>query len=334
MTAITVVMPTIREDCARRFLTEWAEDLAGARVIVIEDNPEPSFTLPGRIEHYAWRDIDRELGSQAWIIPRRMSAVRSYGFLKALQGGAGIIWTLDDDCYPEEAHRGGYLAAVEQALSGQAPPDAWWNTIDGTGLYPRGYPYGIREASRPVMLHHGLWSEVPDLDGITQLANPRFRLPPASGNQYVPSGALFPMCVMNLAWRAELTPAMYMLLMGQDAHGTRWGFDRFDDIWAGLFAKRICDHLGYAVSSGAPGVRHSRASDPAVNARLEAPGMAAHEKLWPVIARVPLTAATVAGCYREMAAAIRDWGAAPDTGREGYWGRLSFAMALWADLCQ
>ena len=327
MTAVTVVVPTIREDCAQRFLAEWADDLAAARVILVEDNPEPTFTLTGA-EHYSWVDIGRDLGKQAEIIPRRTSAVRSWGLRKAWQGGADIIWTLDDDCYPEDGRRGAYLAAIEDVLSGDAyaPSDAWWNTIDGSGLHPRGYPYGVREAMRPVMVHHGLWSNVPDLDGVTQLANPDFRLPPAQASQYVPSGALFPMCVMNLAWRAEMTPAMYMLLMGQCACGDPWGFDRFDDIWAGMFEKRICDHLGYAVSSGAPSVRHSRASDPAVNARLEAGGMAAHEDLWPYVNGIRLTASTVAGCYQEIAEAVASYGSGP------YWKRLGEAMDVWAGL--
>lgn len=325
MTAVAVVMPTIREDCARRWLDAWAGDFSGARVIVVEDNPEPTFTLPGA-EHYSWADVDRDLGAASRIIPRRTSAVRSYGFWLAWHGGADIIWTLDDDCYPEDGWRGRYLTELKDVLTGTVPGDAWVNTIAGTGLYPRGYPYGVREASRPVMLHHGLWSGVPDLDGITQQAHPRFRLTPAADRRTVPGGALFPMCVMNLAFRAELVPALYMLLMGQDPAGRPWGFDRFDDIWAGLFAKRICDHLGWAVTSGMPGIVHTRASDPVVNARLEAAGMAAHEDFWPYVQRIPLTADTVAGCYAELAAAVARFGGG------GYWESLGEAMTAWAGL--
>jgi hypothetical protein len=84
------------------------------------------------------------------------------------------------------------------------------------------------------------------------------------------------------------------------------------------------------VSSGAPSVRHSRASDPAVNAAKEAPGLAAHEELHPVIASVPLTAPTVAGCYAELAAAMEGLGIpAP---RAGYWQALARAMREWAAL--
>jgi Reversibly glycosylated polypeptide len=326
VTAVTVVVPTIREDCITRFLALWRQDLAGAaRLIVVEDGPERSFAIPGDVEHYCWRDIRRDLGCGEWIVSRRSDAVRSYGYWLAWRDGADVIWTLDDDCYPEQAHRGKYLRTITGLLSRDAPQDTWHNTLPGScGLYPRGYPYGIRGARRPVMLHHGLWSHVPDLDGATQQASPGFRLRPRVTASVVPHG-LFPMCGMNLAWRAELTPVLYFPLMGQHPNGRPWGFHRFGDIWAGLLAKRICDHLGWAVTTGAPSVRHSRASDPEVNAALEAPGIAAHETFWPRIAAARLDAATPAGCYRELAAVVAGTGG-------GYWVNLAEAMTAWAGL--
>jgi len=329
--SVAVVVPTIREECALRWLDEWKDDLRDARVILVEDNPEPTFAISGA-EHYSWRDF-AELGEDEWIIPRRTSACRSFGFLKALQGDADIIWTTDDDCYPEEARRGSYLDALREnvtcSVASADVMNGWWNTISSAGLYPRGYPYGIRETERPVMVHHGLWSNVPDLDGITQLANPDLRLGPAKGVDVVPEGAFFPFCIMNVAFRREAAPLLYMLLMGQDLHGDRWGFDRFDDIWAGLFLKKTADHLGWAVTSGAPSVRHSRASDPRRNADLEAPGMAAHEDFWPHIRDVNLTGTTPAECYAELAAAAGSFGG--DSPRAGYWQTLAAAMRPWAE---
>ena len=68
-----MVVPTIREDCIREWLAAWAGDLAGARVIVVEDNPAPSFTVTGA-EHYSHRDF-AGLGADSWIIPRRTRAL-------------------------------------------------------------------------------------------------------------------------------------------------------------------------------------------------------------------------------------------------------------------
>ena len=329
--SIAVVVPTIRQDCAIRWLQEWKDDLAGARVILVEDNPEPTFALSGNVEHYSWADFG-ELGGDAWIIPRRTSACRSFGLLKALEGDADIIWTTDDDCYPEAGYKGRWLEAIEKAFSTPAPDTSWWNTISGTDLYPRGYPYRIRDNGVPVMLHHGLWSNVPDLDGITQLANPDFRLPPSDRRIAVPYGRLFPMCIMNAAFRREATPLMYMLLMGKDPDGQHWGFDRFDDIWGGVLAKLAADHLGWAVTSGSPSVHHSRASDPHRNAALEKAGMAAHEDLWPYLRDVRLSGTTPGQCYREFAQAINEYGG--ETPRTGYWNSLAMAMTVWADQCE
>ena len=219
---VAVVVPTIREDCALRWLEEWKDDLAGARVILVEDNPEPTFAITGA-DHYSWADIRRELGADEWMVSRRTAACGAFGYLKALQGGADIIWTLSDDCYPEEARKGTYLEDIRECLAaGVASADVmngWWNTTARAGIYPRGYPYRTRDNERPVMVHHGLWSNIPDLDGITQLARPDLRLDPAQHVDVVPEGALFPFCIMNVAFRAEAAPVMYTLLMGQDQHG-------------------------------------------------------------------------------------------------------------------
>lgn len=326
MTRAAVVVPTIREDCIRRFLAEWAEDLADALVIVVEDNPERSFGVSG-VRHVSWAEIQADLGGDAKIIPRRSSACRSYGTLLALREGAEIIWHLDDDCYPEPGTKGDYLRVLRNNLATSRPQAAWWNTLGKRGIYPRGYPYGIRDTSMPVMIHHGLWSGVPDLDGKTQVGMPDLRLPPASWLETVPYGRLFPMCGMNLAFRRDAAPLMYMLLMGHNHGGERYPFDRFDDMWAGVMAKLACDHLGWAVTSGYPSVEHSRASDPARNAEIEAPGIAVHEDLWPYLKGVSLAgAATAAECYLRFAAAIGMFGSKP------YWRELADAMRRWTAL--
>lgn len=330
----TVVVPTIREECAVKWVEEWKDDLRDARVIIVEDNPEATFRLPG-VEHYSWRDIDAELGQDAWIIPRRTSACRSYGFLKALEGDADYIWTTDDDCYPEDARKGRYAELLKLNFGEVTSDDVmngWWNTISSSGLYPRGYPYDIRGRSRPVMVHHGLWSNIPDLDGITQLANPDFRLNPSYFSEVVPEKALFPFCIMNVTFRREAAPLLYMLLMGKDPKGDPWGFDRFDDIWGGVMMKKVADHLGWAVTSGSPSVHHSRASDPHRNAELEAPGMKAHEEFWRLMEAARLTGTDAASCYRELADAIRE--IRIGTPRKYYWRTLSDAMKIWADLTE
>jgi hypothetical protein len=325
---VFVVIPSNRRFEMRNFADAWVEDLKDVTVIVVEDNPVRSFDLPDEYIHVSWAEIDQDLGSKSWIIPRRTSAIRSYGTYLAYKMGADIIWHLDDDCYPEELSKGIYLGFLEDNFSKAWPDGRWWNTIHGTGLYPRGYPYQVKATIHPTMVHHGLWSNIPDLDGITQLENPDFRLPPCNLLERVPYGQSFPMCGMNLAFRRQAAPLMYMLLQGKD-----YPYDRFDDMWCGLFMKRVADHLNWAVTSGRPSIHHSRASDAARNAAVEAPGILAHEKLWQEVENVSLAGCTTASeCYLQFAEMIRE--RAANQAYPDYWFKLSGAMRRWTELFQ
>ena len=314
-THVTIVVPTIRRQHIAEFLAAWREEFAGHRVIVMEDNAEPTFDLKDDgIVHLSWRDVEAELGEWSWIIPRRTDCVRSFGYLRAVQIGTDVIVTLDDDCFPI---RPGFIEAHVRALTGTASEPAWTST--GTGIDPRGIPYIARNRKRRVGISHGLWTNVADYDAMTQLVIGRTGGAFAPRDQVVPVGQFYPMCGMNLAWRAELTPAMYFLLMGRE-----WPFDRFGDIWCGVFSKKICDHLGYAVVSGEPSIEHRRASNVWANLAKEAPGLPVNEQLWSAVDDIVLTETTVAGCYQQIARELAIEG--------DYWSKLRDAMSVWADL--
>jgi hypothetical protein len=80
---------------------------------------------------------------------------------------------------------------------------------------------------------------------------------------------------MNVAFRPEIAPAMYFGLQGGD-----YSYDRFDDIWAGIVSKKICDEHGWGVVSGEPSVNHLKASDVMVNLRKEGAGFEINENIW------------------------------------------------------
>ena len=60
---------------------------------------------------------------------------------------------------------------------------------------------------------------------------------------------------MNLAFRRELVPLMYLPRMGDNT-----SFRRFDDIWGGVIAQKCLRHLGLLCSVGKPIVNHMKAS--------------------------------------------------------------------------
>ena len=308
----SIVVPTIREDCIIDFVDVWDEQFQDHQLIVVEDNEEKSFSLSDSyISHYSRAEIEADLGEAAWIIPERSSAIKSYGIYKAFESGSDIIVVLDDDCYPTGP---GFLAEHMVRLSG-VEMQAWVSTI--SGIKPRGMPYYETKRRVEPVLNHGLWLDELDLDAPTRLV---IGIGPVDFLDFVvPRGAYFPMCGMNIAFKREIAPAMYFLLMGKD-----YPYDRFDDIWCGIFMKRICDHLGYWVSTGRPMVKHRRASDVWVNLQKETPGLMLNETLWQTVDRIEFTGMDVPECYLELADKLP----APDA----YWEQLKLAMRTWASL--
>lgn len=312
----TLVVPSCREGSLREFLRAWDGVGDWNELIVVEDGPTRTFELPDSAGHYAWDDIARTLGEDAWIISRRDSAIRSFGFLMAYQAGADLIATLDDDCFPD-VHGGGMPICTAHARAMERP--RWVESIPG--MRTRGLPYRNLGKFR-AMANVGLWSDVPDLDSVQTLAgHPHasggFR--PPAGSRVIPAGQYFPMCGMNLAFYREAAPLFYFPLMGDGQP-----YRRFDDIWGGVIAKRVMDHLGWHVSVGAPIVRHIRASDPMVNLVKEAPGIARNETFWREIDIAPLTAANPSRCMAEMGR----WLETAST--DDYTRRLGRAIQIWA----
>lgn len=311
-----IVIPTIRD---LSFLEDWRREFLPHKIIVCEDREQREVKLPKGfdIDHYSWREIDDELGPSSWIIPRHNASVRSFGYWKAWLEKPDMIVTIDDDCYPSSNGNGkanGFISGHWRNLQKQATI-AWEKTAE---FYTRGFPYEIRDAA-PVVVSHGLWRGIPDLDAPTQLVMPDLAVNGSPGVKIIPRGTYYPMSGMNLAFTPAIAPAMYFLLMGRG-----WPFDRFDDIWAGVLAKKIGDHLGLAMCSGEPAVEHRRASNVYKNLQKEAAGIEANEYFWKAVDSVRLECDTVRDCYREIAQKL------PLDGE--YWEKLRNAMILWADL--
>jgi hypothetical protein len=311
-----VVVPTAREESLAGFLDAWRDELSDATVLVIEDGPERTFSTSGaNVRHLAWCDIDSQLGDAAWIIPRGSGCVRSFGCWVAHQMRPDMIVALDDDVRPDPAHPG-FLSAHWARLQ-SATDSAWVSTLDAAS--PRGMPYFTTDREPSVVLNHGLWSGVPDWDAATQLLSSRVEIAAEWSDQTIPRGRYFPMCSMNVAWRPEFTAAMYFLLMGPE-----YPFDRFGDIWGGVLAKRVADHLGLAVNSGSPGILHERASNVFANLSKESRGLAVNETFWRAVDSVVLTAESVPAAYAELADRLPL--------EQSEFTQLRRAMRAWAEL--
>lgn len=360
MREICLVIPTIRENSFNDFVKRWTDiglfDIVD--LLVMEDNPTKTFKiqnsvsagLPCTMAHFAWDDITKDLGDKEWIIPRRSDTVRSYGYLKAYQAGYKYILTLDDDCYPPSEVDGltydasGFIKEHMRQLTSRS---RWFNTLNS--VKPRGIPFYNVGKSADVIVNHGLWTNVLDYDAPYQLANP-IKEQFSFDNRVVPAGLYFPMCGMNVMWRADVTILMYHLLMGKrkamlpnvegvDGDGlVKLPFDRFGDIWCGVLMKKVADAMGYMVTTGMPYIRHERASNPFTNLKKEANGIEVNEDFWEFIDSINLGAAVTKGdirmAYRCIGNDMSEFTVRYPKYKEHneYFALLGKAMVEWTDL--
>ena len=305
-----LVVPTIRETSLKKFLDLWLKVEHWDEIIIVEDNPHKSFDVPFE-HHYSWNEIEYELGFSSWIISKRDSAIRSFGFLKAHQIGAKYIFTLDDDCLPCEGQK-----FCEEHIKNLEETPKWTDSV--LGFRTRGLPYQNFGKMNNVAFSMGLWEGVPDLDAIHMLTNhteplilPKTRIMPK--NQY------FPFCGMNFAFKREFAVLTYFPLMGKNSP-----FGRFDDIWFGIICKKICDHLDLAITVGEPYIYHSKASNAFDNLVKEAPGIKFNETFWKIVDSIKLDGKSPTFCMKEIGAGLL-------SNEDDYISRLGKALDIWAN---
>ena len=316
---ISVVIPTIREKSIKKFFKEWnfPKDW---EIVVVEDNPKKTFSLPKRVKHYCWKDIDKDLGVDSWIISHRNAGIRCYGFLKV---SGDIIISLDDDCYPI-THQS--MQMHVDNLNSSKKENCWQYSCS---YKTRGVPYYQYKKNVNIVISHGLWKQNPDLDAIQTMSYGTEPEGKFEGEKIISSGKYYPMCSMNFAFIKKIIPLMYFPLMGQNEP-----FDRFDDIWAGILSKKVLDHLGLRVWSGQPYVRHIRASNAIKNLVKEASGIEMNEMLWKVVDRVQLEHTTFEECYCDLSDKLDFSDIIMTDKQRKYFNKLKKAMKVWVSLCQ
>lgn len=339
MKNIALVVPTIRENCIKDFVSRWEAIglFKHVDLIIMEDNPARTFKLDIDCTHLCWEDIEDSLRHVSWIVPRRSDTVRSFAYWYAWKRGYEYILTLDDDCYPTGPADGleySGEAFVNEHLKYLNDRTKWFNTLNS--VKPRGIPFFNAGKLRNTMVNHGLWTNVIDYDAPFQLANP---IPEefSYDNRIVPAGMFFPMCGMNVMWRSEVTVLMYHLLMGQVMTDTakktlfKLQFDRFGDIWCGIFMKKIIDGFGFTVSTGMPYIRHERASNPFTNLKKEANGIEVNEKLWEHVDKFVVDPQLGFNeNYRKLGYHMKEFSDYPE--HADYFSELGMAMVNWANL--
>lgn len=273
------------------------------------------------------------------LIPERCHAETSFGFLKAYEDGATVILEIDDDVYVSkdflEAHVHNLFS--EGGVTVQAS-GKWYNTIENLDInisqkiFPRGHPYDSACRSEDYVwfneggscvLNMGLWRGQPDLDALTILyyggLEGRCTIESKGHKRekvIIGKGTYFGLCSMNTSFLPKIVPAFYQLYMNFK------NIDRFDDIWSGVFLKKIADHVGDRLCLGKPSGMHvKRGRSIFKDLQKEVNGLEMNEYLWKVCEATELSSKSYADCYLELAEQI---------GKGlGKWLRLPEQVKFW-----
>lgn len=265
---------------------------------------------------------DHGITGYSHLIPAASHAQTSFGllYLWANEFDYGVF--IDDDTRPHPAfdYFGTHLQNLNHAGSIERVQSTaqWVNVLfqnaDTHGLYPRGYPYSAMDETiqtdttyiDDVVASQGLWTNIPDLDAVRILmdgnlngqAHTRLTTDDYTGSFVAAAGHYLTVCSMNLAFRREIIPAFYQLPMDDNP----WGIGRFDDIWSGVFLKRVCDRLDKAVITGYPLCEHDKAQRSTFDdLETEAPGLELNEYLWRVIDSATVPATSYGDAYAGIA---------------------------------
>lgn len=243
---------------------------------------------------------------------RGCDSIRSAGFLRAYLDGAQYILTVDDDCQipPDWAEK--HVEALQSIVH------PWSFTVED--VLTRGMPY--EGNPKAVAISHGLWDNILDLDAETQKACPALAGYKHEG-KWKQIHAPFAQSSMNLGFRRAATPCMY-----QPNQGEGTPFDRFADIWGGMFAQYCLMQHGYAFMNGGALVTHDRASNVETNLIKERPGKEVHETLWECVFSMPMHGATPAHTYCMLAGKIENFFGNDDIQMQ-YFENLAANMRRW-----
>lgn len=258
------------------------------------------------------------------VVPERCHAETSFGFMVAYEEGADAIIELDDDVLPYERYTlGKHLCNLFRDSGVTVSTCAkWYNTLENlvfdgnVRLFPRGHPYAEdcrkeeyewTDNSSKCVLNMGLWSGELDLDALTLVYHSGLGGTCHIRNQglkrekvIIEGGGYFALCSMNTAFLSKLVPAFYQLYMNQ------FGIDRFDDIWSGIFLKKIVDHVDEKMCIGAPLLTHKKAPrDSFSDLRKEIEGIDLNERLWRAVDDIPLSGNNYLDAYISLTQSLR-----------------------------
>lgn len=363
---ISIVVTTIH---GPEFLEGYVEDIrdsglqATTDIIVIPDRKTPPSVFEwcsdfvGGALTILCPDISRQseflekFPSLADRIPFDTDHRRNVGFLMALDRGADIVISIDDDNYVEG---GGFVdghsvvgeysdAPIVESESG------WFNTCNMlvhepiVEIYPRGYPYfarspaTVKEGHAPgkVSVNAGLWTLDPDVDAVTRLALGPTVESLRSESILLGKDTWAPINTQNTSVERGAMGAFWYVRMGFRLGGLL--IDRYGDILSGYFCAKCVKSLGESIRIGTPTTIHRRSEHNLFkDAYHELAGMMIIEDLLPWLVEQPLTGSSYTEVYRDLSHALdeqasRFAGFVWDEGAREFLVSTAEDMRAWAE---
>ena len=241
--------------------------------IIVSDDSDGQLAPPPRdnVYYFDYAAQREYCGEHYAAMPHKSAASRNVGHYIAYKEGFDVIVALDYDCGTRPGWLESHLQCLDKVVEAPAlapvTPNGWVNSIDAPGVYARGYPYELRTpelaqveettATGEVKINMGIWDGILDLNGIDKLQAGEPGDPQLTAETNRVALGNIPVCGMNTAFAAELTPAYYFL---PDLWVNGWQLSRHDDIWGGYIVKKLMDKRDHLFAYGRPIVEHTRQS--------------------------------------------------------------------------
>jgi len=310
-------------DCRIIVIDEGYEKMRKKNNLLLSEIPHTYYGGHEREEWFKQRfgsNFQRYLS----VIPKRCHAETSFGFLVAYEEQPDLVIEVDDDVFFNKEFLLHHLDNLFNHNGVTVYSEGkWYNTLDNlecdvdTNVFPRGHPYAPdtrtnnhtwREEGGESILNMGLWLGCPDLDALTILykncLDGRFYVEGKNckiEKVILGKGTYSAICSMNTSFLPEIIPAFYQLYMNF------LGIDRFDDIWSGIFLKKVTDHLGRRISLGEPLVNHNkRPRDVFRDLKKELGGMILNEVIWRIVDELELDGKTYWDSYSSLVSGLRE----------------------------
>ena len=152
---------------------------------------------------------------------------------------------------------------------------------------------------------------------------------------FLDKGTSSPINTQNTAYHIDILPCLYFVLMGASIKGLV--IERYGDIWFGMFAKKIIDHMGDYITFGSPFVNHKRNRHSLLkDLNWEFWAIMYTEMLAEFLETVSFSKTTYGECYLELADKLDEFISLNDKldqESKKYFGNMTSAMRIWVKTC-